>query len=100
MAYNKTQDANSNVFTKRSPGIRTDERNFNLLVDGVPYLIKSIPVPFNDELRFRIIINDDAEHLFTWDSQIKMLRAIDEDAFKLPDRLEEAISQKLQNLLK
>ena len=79
---------------------RTDQRNFNLVIDGVPYFIKSIPFSYNEELRFRVIINDDTENVFTWDSEVKMLRAIDDDASLLPDRLEEAISGKLQTRTK
>ena len=90
-------DASSTI---RNSGIRSEERSFDLVVDGVPYLIRSIPVLFNDEIRFRVIINGDAEHLFTWDSQIKMLRAIDDEASGLSDRVEEAINEKLQSLLK
>jgi hypothetical protein len=62
--------------------------------------VRSIPFLFNEELRFRIIINDKTEHVFTWDSEIKMLRAIDDDAARIPDRLEIAISEKLQAVSK
>jgi len=96
----KAADRNNIISTKKSNGPRADERNFNIVVDGVPYLIRSIPIVFNDELRFRIIINGDTEHLFTWDSQVKMLRAIDDDASLLPDGLEIALSEKLQSQLK
>ena len=96
----KDPDRNSVIAAKKSSSIRIDERNFNLVIDGVPYLIRSIPIVFNDELRFRIIINGDTEHLFTWDSQVRMLRAIDDDASLLPDRLEVALSEKLQSQLK
>lgn len=91
---------NPDTTYKKLHSNRTDERNFNLVIDGVPYLIKSIPFLYNDELRFRVIINNDSEHVFTWDSDIKMLRAIDDDASVLPDRLEEEISEKLQGQVK
>jgi hypothetical protein len=96
----KDPDRNSAIAAKKSSSIRIDERNFNLVIDGVPYLIRSIPIVFNDELRFRVIINGDTEHLFTWDSQVRMLRAIDDDASVLPDGLEVALSEKLQSQLK
>lgn len=101
-AKDKTSDPNRNGDTagKKMHGPRNDERNFNLVIDGVPYFIKSIPFSYNDELRFRVFINDETEHVFTWDSQVKMLRAIDDDASIIPDRLEEAISDKLQSQLK
>jgi hypothetical protein len=47
-----------------------------------------------------VIVNNDTEHIFTWDSQVNMLRAIDDDGAALSDRLEEAISEKLQSQVK
>jgi hypothetical protein len=35
--------------------------------------------------------------VFTWDSSLGQLRAIDDDASTLPDNVEEAISEKLQS---
>ena len=98
----KTQDSDyqSNNDIKKIPGFRTNERNFDLLVDGVPYTVKSLPFLFNDELRFRIIINGASEHVFTWDSEIAMIRAINDDSSVLPAGLEEALSEKLQSQLK
>jgi hypothetical protein len=98
--HTKAADRSSMISTKKTNSSRADERNFNLVVDGVPYMVRSIPFVFNDELRFRIIINGDTEHLFTWDSQVRMLRAIDDDASLLPDGLEVALSEKLQSQLK
>ena len=74
----------------------SDVRTFNLLVDRVPYLIRSVPIFFNDELRFRISVNGNSDHVFTWDSELRSLRGIDDNAAILPDGLEEAISEKLQ----
>ena len=98
----KTQDSDyiGDNPVKKMPGFRTDVRNFNLLVDGVPYTVKSIPFLFNEELRFRIILNGASEHVFTWDSEIGMLRAINDDSSVLPAGLEEAVSEKLQSQLK
>jgi hypothetical protein len=89
-------DRNSGIATKRVKPLRTDVRTFNLLVDGVPYLVRSVPFFFNDELRFRISINGNSEYVFTWDSELGSLRGIDDNAAILPDGLEEAISEKLQ----
>lgn len=98
----KTQDSDyqRDKAVKKMPGFRSEERNFDLLVDGVPYTIKSIPFLFNGELRFRIILNGASERVFTRDSQIGMLRAINDDSSVLPAGLEEAVSEKLQNQLK
>jgi hypothetical protein len=75
----------------------TNERRFNLLVDGVPYLVSANPFRFNGEVRYRVSLNGNSEHVFTWDSSLGQLRAIDDDASTLPDNVEEAISEKLQS---
>lgn len=85
---------------KKDNRLRHHERNFGLVVDGVPYTVRSIPFLFNEELRFRIILNGTSEHVFTRDSQIGMLRAINDDSSVLPAGLEEALSDKLQSQLK
>lgn len=76
---------------------RGEERRFNLVVDSVPYLVKAIPFRFNGELRYRVSFNESSEHVFTWDSSLGQLRAIDDDASTMPDNLEIAISEKLQS---
>jgi hypothetical protein len=38
--------------------------------------------------------------VFTWDSELKRLRSIDDNASTLPDSLEEAISDELLHLQK
>ncbi len=77
-----------------------NEKTFDLLVDKVPYHIKASPFLFNDEQRFYIQINDGKEHLFTWDSSVKRLRAIDDESGVIPDAVEQAISQKLETMVR
>ena len=97
----RDRDANRNRAEpgKRIPAFRTGERSFDLVVDGVPYFVKAVPFLFNGEMRFRVFINAEEEHLFTWDTETGMLRAIDDDASVLPAGIEEAVSQKLQRKL-
>jgi hypothetical protein len=76
----------------------SNEKKFDLLVDGVPYLINATPFSFNNEMRFLIKINGGDEHVFTWDSEPGALRAIDDGAATLPTSLEEALNEKLQAL--
>lgn len=71
------------------------EKNFEFLVDNVPYQVKVAPETFNDEQRFRIRINGDEGHLYAWDAETVSLRALDDDAATIPDALEKAISDKL-----
>jgi hypothetical protein len=75
----------------------TQSRTFNLLVDDVPYVVTASPFTFNEEIRYNVSVNGSTEHIFTWDSELKMIRAIDDDAVELPGSLEEAISERLQS---
>src|SRR5688572_11401745 len=71
------------------------EKTFNLLVDDVPYIVKARSFDFNGETRFYISVNGNPDHVFTWDSEVKRLRPIDDAASTIPDSLEEAISREL-----
>ena len=73
------------------------EGKFQLLVDGIPYEVKVSPFQFNDETRYRVSYNGSDDHIFTWNSDLKRLWAIDEEASTMPDSLGIAISQKLQS---
>lgn len=81
--------------TRRQPLFETDEEQFNLLIDGVPYVIRAIPFLFNDELRYRVLINGHTEHLLVRDAETGGLRGIDDDSSVLPEGLEEALSKRL-----
>jgi len=76
---------------------RFDGKRFNILVDRVPYLVRAAPFTFNGEKRYRVSFNGSSEHVFTWDSSLGQLRAINDDSSTLPDNLELAISEKLQS---
>ena len=90
-------DRNAAVATGKVKTARVGERQFNLVVDDVPYMVKATPFTFNTETRYYISVNSGEEHVFTWDSQLNRLRAIDDEASILPDALEEAISARLQS---
>ena len=72
------------------------EHSFDLLVDKIPYSVKVVPFEFNTETRFKVQYNGGDEHIFTWDSSVGRLTAIDDDAGNIPDDLETAIAQRLQ----
>jgi hypothetical protein len=78
---------------------RSPEKSFNILVDEVPYLVKSSPFTFNGETRFYVNVNGGGEHVFTWDSELGRLRAIDDTASTLPEAVEEAISHRLEAMV-
>lgn len=73
------------------------EGKFDLLVDGIPYVVKVSPFQYNNETRYRVSYNGSEDHIFTWNSDLKRLWAIDEDASTMPDPLGIAISQKLES---
>lgn len=79
--------------------MNANEMSFNLVLDKVPYLVNVTPFNFNDETRFYININGGESHVFTWDSEIHELRAIDDESSVLPVGLEEQISRELQALV-
>jgi hypothetical protein len=70
--------------------------SFEILVDNVPYRVEVEPFEFNTETRFKVVYNGNQEHIFTWDSRIGRLAAIDDDSATLPDNLERAIAERLQ----
>ena len=73
-----------------------EEHNFDLVVGGVPYTVNAEPFEFNTETRFKVRYNGGDEHIFTWDSSIGRLTAIDDDAGIIPDDVERAIAERLQ----
>ena len=70
---------------------------FELLVDGVPYEVRATPFQFNDDIRFRVSYNGGPVYVFVYDQELKRLTAIGEGTETIPDSLEMAISQKLEN---
>lgn len=72
------------------------EQRFEMLLDGVPYAVTAEPFEFNTETRYRVKY-DGNEHIFTWDSSMGRLAPINDDASAIPDNLEEAIANRLQN---
>ena len=73
-----------------------DNLHFEISLDGVPYIIEARPFAFNTETRFYVRYNGGTEHVFTWDSSLGRLAAIDDDSIDIPDDLEIAVAEKLQ----
>jgi hypothetical protein len=91
-----TADRNTGKPKEKVKSLRVMERSFSMVVDDVPYFVKVTPFPYNAETRFYINVNGGDDHVFTWDAEIRRLRAIDDSAWLLPDVLEDAINEKLQ----
>lgn len=73
------------------------ESSFEIVVEGIPYQVKATPFEFNSETRYKVKYNGGDEHIFTWDSRVKRLVPIDDDAANMPDDLETAIAERLQS---
>ncbi|MEO8962049.1 MAG: hypothetical protein ABI325_09215 [Ginsengibacter sp.] len=54
-----------------------EESNFELVVDGVPYIIKVSSFEFNAKPRYKVTYNGGEENIFAWDTEMKQMRAID-----------------------
>jgi hypothetical protein len=72
------------------------ESSFEIVVNGVPYMVKAEPFSFNTETRYKVSYNGGDEHIFTFDSSVGRLTAIDDDSATMPDDLERAIAGRLQ----
>lgn len=72
------------------------ETSFQVLLEGVPYMVKATPFDFNEETRFKVSYNGSDDHIFTWDSSLGRLASIDDELSTMPDNLESAIAAKLQ----
>lgn len=81
--------------TGKKEGKKYEEKIFNIVVDDIPYNVKAQPYDFNDNMRYRISINEGKYHVFLWDSEVEQLRPIDDSSAILPDTLERAINNKL-----
>ncbi len=66
-------------------------------VDNVPYEVKVIPYEYNTETRYKISFGDSPEYIFTWDSELGRLAAINDEASILPDNVEVAIAERLES---
>jgi hypothetical protein len=73
-----------------------NRKTYEIMVDRVPYEVIAEPFTYNGELRYYISVNGSEEHVFTWDSEIKRLAAIDNEAATLPEALEQEISSRIQ----
>ena len=70
-------------------------QNFELVVDGLPYIVKAKPFDFNQEKRFMVSFNDHEEFVFVFDTSVGKYMALGENSSHIPSRLEVEIAEKL-----
>ena len=68
---------------------------FDLLLNGVPYLVKITRFVFNSEVRYSVRYNGGPENIFVWDEQLQRFTAIGDGAVEIPDDIEDAIASRL-----
>ncbi len=69
--------------------------SFNLLVDGVPYMVKAEPFSFNDEQRYNVSFNGSEPFIFAWDEETLRYAPLDDVVATVPAALEEEIASRL-----
>jgi hypothetical protein len=70
-------------------------QNFELVVDGVPYLVKASPFDFNQEKRFTVSYNGSDEMVFVFDTSVGRYMALGDGAADVPSRVEVEIAKRL-----
>jgi hypothetical protein len=71
--------------------------HFEILVDGVPYVVNAKPYAFNNETRFTVNFNGSEDYVFLWDATLGRLAAIGDESIDIPVNLEEAVAERLQS---
>lgn len=74
------------------------QQTIQLLINGIPYVVKITPFEFNDETRFTVSFNDSDDYVFTYDTNVSQYVSIGDDTETIPHDLEAAISEKLLSL--
>lgn len=69
--------------------------SFNLLVDGVPYMVKAEPFSFNDEQRYNVSFNGSETYIFAWDEDTLRYAPLGDAVTDLPMALEQEIASRL-----
>lgn len=75
------------------------EQSFQLLLNGVPYVVNASPFEFNTETRFAVTFNGSEEFIFTYNAAVGRYVAIGDETATLPDDLEMAIAERLYSLI-
>lgn len=70
-------------------------QNFELVVDGVPYMVKASSFNFNQEKRFTVSFNGSDEYVFVFDTSVGQYTALGDDGVDIPSRLESEIGARL-----
>jgi hypothetical protein len=77
-----------------------NERRLEINVDMTPYILMITPFRFNEEMRYHVSYNGSPDILFAWDNTVGHYAAFGDESATMPDNLELAIAQRLQQMMK
>jgi hypothetical protein len=77
-----------------------DSRRLEINVENTPYILEVTPFSFNEEMRYHVSYNGGPDILFAWDNTVGHYAAFGDDASTMPDSVELAIAEKLQQMMK
>jgi hypothetical protein len=69
-------------------------------VDRIPYILCVTPFLFNNEVRYHVSYNGGPDILFAWDNSVGHFAAFGDEAATMPDSLELAIAERLQQMMR
>jgi hypothetical protein len=75
-------------------------RRLEINVDMTPYILEITPFNFNEEVRYHVSYNGSPDILFAWDNRVGHYAAFGDESATMPDNLELAIAEKLQQMMK
>jgi hypothetical protein len=75
-----------------------ERTTFDLLIEGIPYMVMVEPFTFNTEPRFTVKFNDSPEYIFSWDDELLKFSSMGDASSTIPDELEEAIATRLYTM--
>jgi hypothetical protein len=85
------------IILKPNNNIMSQTVDFNITVDGAPYVVKATPHLFNGEKQYNVAINNGDDVLFAFDPSLGRYAPVGDDATDVPDNLELAIGAKLNS---
>jgi hypothetical protein len=77
-----------------------EARRLEINVENTPYILQVTPFSFNEEMRYHVSYNGGPDILFAWDNTLGHYAAFGDDAATMPDSVELAIAEKLQQMMK
>jgi hypothetical protein len=69
--------------------------HLELEVNNMPYIVKADPCMYNDEVQYKVSVNNSEEILFVFDTEIGRYVAAGSEGAVVPEDLEEEIGSRL-----